>query len=219
MNQAIRGTSAQLAGRLMLNGQRLDQPSISFLTRLFDGNGVKRIDTVRTTTGRGGKPAVVWEFDPTQFKLDMKMGRKSRSANDDSETGSNASGSVNGSEPKRRRGRPTNEERAQRQASQQPQGDLAAAIGAAVAQQMAPVVDQLNKLTAATIQAPASDADQGAGSDAGKGNEGAQPGGEGNGSDNGGEGNETAGKQASAPASTKQASASKSASKSKGKAK
>lgn len=220
MSQAIRGTSAQLAGRLVLNGQRLDQPSISFLTRLFDGNGVKRIDTVRTTTGRGGKPAIVWEFDPSQFKLDMKMGRKPRSANDEGETNGNGGSTNTGTEGKRRPGRPTNaerEQRAQQAQSNQPQGDLASAIGAAIAQQMAPVVERLDKLADTMAQPQASTTGEpDAGSEAGKGDEGAQAnGGENGNGSNGSEtdnGNETDKQASASKATASKPAASKSAS-------
>lgn len=58
---ALRGTPAQLAGRLAVNGKPLGQAEISFLTRM--GFAVSD-GTAKTRSGRGGKPATIWIFNP-----------------------------------------------------------------------------------------------------------------------------------------------------------
>ena len=63
-NNALRGTPAELAGRVTLNGHTLGQPEISFLTRLGDGTFAKKVGTAKKGGGRGGKPATIWEFKP-----------------------------------------------------------------------------------------------------------------------------------------------------------
>ncbi len=64
MNSALRGTCGELAGRVALFGQPLSQADLGFLTRLGEGKFATRVDTIRMNTGRGGKPATVWEFKP-----------------------------------------------------------------------------------------------------------------------------------------------------------
>jgi hypothetical protein len=71
----LRGTAAQLAGRLTFNGVALSQPEISMLTRLGNGIFAHPVETIKQTDGRGGKPATVWEFDP-EGSFDMKLARK-----------------------------------------------------------------------------------------------------------------------------------------------
>jgi hypothetical protein len=76
----IRGTAAELAGRLTFNGVALSQPEISMLTRLGNGIFAHPVETVRTGEGRGGKPATVWEFD-AEGSFDVKLARKRKPGN------------------------------------------------------------------------------------------------------------------------------------------
>lgn len=74
---ALRGTPAQLAGRLAVNGKPLGQAEISFLTRM----GFAQQDgTAKTRSGRGGKPATIWIFNPsnkfTIEAIEKARGRK-----------------------------------------------------------------------------------------------------------------------------------------------
>lgn len=64
MNAVLRGTCGELAGRVALFGQPLTQADLGFLTRMGEGKFATRVDTIRQNTGRGGKPATVWEFKP-----------------------------------------------------------------------------------------------------------------------------------------------------------
>jgi len=57
---ALRGTPAQLAGRLAVNGKPLGQAEISFLTRM---GFAQSEGTAKTRSGRGGKPATIWSFN------------------------------------------------------------------------------------------------------------------------------------------------------------
>lgn len=63
----LRGTPAELAGHISLNGRMLEQPDISFLTRM---GAAKKIGTSKKSGYHGGKPATIWEFNP---KLTMKF--------------------------------------------------------------------------------------------------------------------------------------------------
>jgi hypothetical protein len=64
MNNVLRGTCGELAGRVALFGVPLSQADLGFLTRMGEGKFATRVDTIRQNTGRGGKPATVWEFKP-----------------------------------------------------------------------------------------------------------------------------------------------------------
>jgi hypothetical protein len=66
-NSTLRGTPAELAGHISLNGRRLEQPDISFLTRM---GAAKKVGTSKKGGYHGGKPATIWEFGN---KLTMKF--------------------------------------------------------------------------------------------------------------------------------------------------
>lgn len=70
MANVVRGTPAELAERLTVNGHSVTQQDVHFLTRLGDGVFAKQVGTKRTNTGRGGKPATIWEIrQNASFKL------------------------------------------------------------------------------------------------------------------------------------------------------
>lgn len=58
----LRGTVAELAGKISINGTVMNQPELSFLTRLGGGTFARAVGKVKTSAGKG-KPAVIWEID------------------------------------------------------------------------------------------------------------------------------------------------------------
>lgn len=67
--QKIEGTPEELANRLSMNGHVLSQADIGFLTRLGLG---KKVGTVKSGSGRGGKPATKWVINPrATLKFDL----------------------------------------------------------------------------------------------------------------------------------------------------
>ena len=63
MNERIRGTIADFAGKLTVNGVTLGQPELSMLTRIGRGSFFKAIGTVPKPAGVRGKPATIWELN------------------------------------------------------------------------------------------------------------------------------------------------------------
>lgn len=62
MSNTIRGSVAQLAGRIVVNGVALGQPELSMLTRIGRGHFCKPVEVIRHE-GKRGKPTTVWEFN------------------------------------------------------------------------------------------------------------------------------------------------------------
>ena len=64
MSNVIRGSVAQLAGRIVVNGVALGQPELSMLTRIGRGSFCKPVEVIKKA-GVRGKPTTVWEIDAT----------------------------------------------------------------------------------------------------------------------------------------------------------
>jgi hypothetical protein len=62
MSEVIRGSVAQLAGRIVVNGVALGQPELSMLTRIGRGSFCKAVETIKKE-GVRGKPTTVWEIN------------------------------------------------------------------------------------------------------------------------------------------------------------
>lgn len=62
MSNVIRGSVAQLAGRIVVNGVALGQPELSMLTRIGRGSFCKPVEIIKKA-GVRGKPTTVWEID------------------------------------------------------------------------------------------------------------------------------------------------------------
>ena len=58
-NETIRGTIAELAGRVTVNGNVVDQPGLSVLTRLGIG---KQVGVTEKPENQRGRAATIWEF-------------------------------------------------------------------------------------------------------------------------------------------------------------
>lgn len=59
MSNSIRGTIAQLSGKVKMNGNALDSVALSTLTR---AGFAQKVGTVEKPAGQRGKPATIWEF-------------------------------------------------------------------------------------------------------------------------------------------------------------
>ena len=70
MSTVIRGTIAELAGKLTLNGVTLNQPELSVLTRLGRDTFAKPVAQIRT--GVKGRPTTVWEIN-TESSLNFAI--------------------------------------------------------------------------------------------------------------------------------------------------
>lgn len=70
MSTVIRGTIAELAGKLTMNGTVLGQPELSVLTRLGRDTFAKPVAQIRT--GAKGRPTTVWEIN-TESTLEFKI--------------------------------------------------------------------------------------------------------------------------------------------------
>lgn len=60
----FRGTVAELAGKISLNGEVLNLQDVQFLTRIGRDSFAKPVGTAPGTGTRGGKRATVWEINP-----------------------------------------------------------------------------------------------------------------------------------------------------------
>lgn len=140
--QALRGTPSELSGRLIVNGRRLNQPEISMLSRLLDGNGIEKVGTAKRSGARGGKPATILEINPDAMKFEVKMGRKTRSKGHPDDEGDNDNGNDNGSEQSNAGGSQS------QQAKTQDQPVVDQAMVNAIAQGVALALSQQNKASA-----------------------------------------------------------------------
>jgi organic radical activating enzyme len=67
----FQGTVAELAGKMAIGGEPLNQQDVQFLTRILRETGhAKAIDTAPATGKRGGKRATVWQIMPN-IKLSL----------------------------------------------------------------------------------------------------------------------------------------------------
>lgn len=93
MTQTIRGTIADFAGKLSLNGAVLGQPELSMLTRIGRGSFFNAVGTVPKPAGQRGKPATIWELT-LSADLNFKQVEAATAAEDASEVASESDGSV-----------------------------------------------------------------------------------------------------------------------------
>jgi hypothetical protein len=97
MTQTIRGTIADFAGKLSLNGVILGQPELSMLTRIGRGSFFNAVGTVPKPAGQRGKPATIWELTLSadlNFKQVEAATVANTAAEDASEAASESDGSV-----------------------------------------------------------------------------------------------------------------------------
>lgn len=59
MSDTIRGTIAELANKVTVNGNLVDQPGLSVLTRLGIG---KQVGVTEKPDNQRGRAAAIWEF-------------------------------------------------------------------------------------------------------------------------------------------------------------
>lgn len=63
--QTFKGTVAELAGKMALNGEILNLQDVQFLTRIGRDSFAKRVGTAPGSGTRGGKRATIWEINPS----------------------------------------------------------------------------------------------------------------------------------------------------------
>ena len=71
----FRGTVAELAGKMELNGQTLSLQDVQFLTRIGRDSFAKAVDTAPSSGERGGKRATIWEISPSA-KLQLRTSKE-----------------------------------------------------------------------------------------------------------------------------------------------
>ena len=92
MSNVIRGSVAQLAGRIVVNGVALGQPELSMLTRIGRGSFCKPVEIIKKA-GVRGKPTTVWEIDATaalNFTFANASAAAAVAAGEDTETEADA---------------------------------------------------------------------------------------------------------------------------------
>ena len=94
MTQTIRGTIADFAGKLSLNGVVLGQPELSMLTRIGRGSFFNAVGTVPKPAGQRGKPATIWELTLSANLNFTRVEANTAAAEDASEDASESDGSV-----------------------------------------------------------------------------------------------------------------------------